>query len=72
MIDTYTKVILTIIAIALVMLVARTFDAPLIAKAQASDAVCQIKGPVEVRVERMPDWPAGTWSGKPIFIKETN
>ena len=69
MLDRYTKIVLTVIAVALSLIAVRgLFDAT---PARASgEERCRIVGPVEVRVTQMPEWKVGTWSGRPFYVKE--
>jgi len=67
MLDTYTKFILTVIAICLLAITVRVGVVP---EAQAGGAtVCKIEGPVEVRVTRLPDR-LGTERYRPVYFEE--
>ena len=68
MLDTYTKVVLTVIAVCLLAL---TFRVGGVSEARAgAPTVCKIQGPVEVRVTRLPDR-LGTERYRPVYFQET-
>ena len=68
MLDTYTKIILTVIAVCLLVITIRVGVVP---EARAgAPTVCKIQGPVEVRVTRLPDR-LGTERYRPIYIQKT-
>ena len=81
--DTYTKLVLTVIALALCVIAFRGFEP--IAPAHAADSIeCEVKGPMEIKgsiairsfddnldveIEQAYN-EAGSSSGSPLYVKE--
>lgn len=62
--DTYTKILLTVLTLAVCTLLVERHMPQAHA---ASGNACEIRGPIEVKISNVKDFP-GAWSGTPLHV----